>query len=106
MKIMSCFGESCSKKDRICEMCEIACSKQNEYCKELIKLKNDLDGNSYGCVYKKEEYSYSERQYYYACNKFGGDCEPSEKCQKHEVDKNKCILESEKEKMLKELNNL
>lgn len=106
MKIMSCFGKSYSKKDRICEMCEIACSKQNEYCKELIKLKNNLRMSSYNCEHKEEEYLYSEREYYYVCNKFGGDCKPSEKCQKHEVDKNKCILESKKERMLNELSDL
>lgn len=106
MKIMSCFGKSYSKKDRICEMCEIACSKQNEYCKELIKLKSDLNVGSYACGYKEETYSYSEREYYYVCCKFGGDCEPSEKCQKHEFEKNKSILKSEKERMLKEISDL
>ncbi|WP_312286872.1 hypothetical protein [Terrisporobacter sp.] len=106
MKIMSCFGKSYSKKDRLCEMCEISCSKQCEYCKELIKLKHDLNISSYGCEYKKEEYRYSERDYYYICDKFGGYCEPKEKCKKDEFNKNKSFLERENERMLKELGDL
>ena len=106
MKLMSCFGEF-RKDDRTCEMCEIACNKQYENCKKLKDAKNkvyvfsDLD-----CPYKYEGFSYSERESYTECEKYGGCCDPETKCKKDIYDKKVNDFNKLKEKLTKEVENL
>ena len=105
MKLMSCFGNF-RKDDRICEMCEIACNKQYENCKELKDAENkvyvfsDLD-----CPYKYEGFSYSEGSYT-ECEKYGGCCDPETKCKKDIYDKKVNEFNKLKEKLTKEIKNL
>ena len=105
MKLMSCFGEF-RKDDRICEMCEIACNKQYENCKELKDAENkvyvfsDLD-----CPYKYEGFSYSEGSYT-ECEKYGGYCDAKTKCKKDIYDKKVNDFNKLKEKLTKEVENL
>lgn len=106
MQVMSCFGDRYNINDRMCEMCRIACEKQYDYCKELLKIKNSLTIISDGCVYLKKQFSYSERDYDYLCNKFGGYCEPHKKCEKDEIDKHNSLLENRKSEMIEELNKI
>ena len=93
MKLMSCFGKF-RKDDRTCEMCEIACNKQYENCKELKDAKNkvyvfsDLD-----CPYKYEGFDYSERESY-------------TECKKDIYDKKVNEFNKLKEKLIKEVENL
>ena len=106
MKLMSCFGNF-RKGDRTCEMCEIACNKQYENCKELKDAENkvyvfsDLD-----CPYKYEGFNYSERESYTECKKYGGYCDAETKCKKDEYDKKVKEFNKLKENLIKGIENL
>lgn len=104
MKMLSCFGKF--EEDRICEICEITCKKQYEYCKDLKQLENKTYLTNEVCDYKKQGYDYSEREEYLECKKFGGYCEPKNKCKKEEYELACEKYKISKDRYIKEIENL
>lgn len=104
MNILSCFENF--KNDRICEICAVSCHEQHEYCEKITKLKENIIQPVYSCAYKKEEYDYSERERYWTCMKYGGNCDIRKKCKKQEIENRISEYEKTKEEYIKRINSL